>query len=339
MVLHVTKRTVASLAVAVALCAVNAPAAGKHGKSAPVTPDTGAAVFWTEPADLPTRDLFYGPGGKEHEPQGPFKFEKEELDGTNPKFVVKDAAGTKWKVKLGLEARPETTATRLVWAAGYYVNEDYFLRDMQIEGMPVKLHRGAKLVGPNGTVHNVRLKREPKDQKKIGTWTWDAGPYTGTREWNGLRTLMALINNWDLKDENNAIYKIGSQRVYMVSDLGATFGSAGRTWPREKAKDNLDSYSRSRFIRRATRDLIDFDTPARPRWVYWVNPKEYLSRVRLEHIGKGVPRADAKWLGQLMTRLSPEQLHDAFRAGGYSQEEIDAFSRILQNRISVLTDL
>ena len=33
----------------------------------------------------------------------------------------------KWRVKLGVEARPETVASRLVWAVGYYANEDYFL--------------------------------------------------------------------------------------------------------------------------------------------------------------------------------------------------------------------
>ena len=79
--------------------------------------------------------------------------------------------------------------------------------------------------------------------------------------------------------------------------------------------------------------------PARPAFIYLINPKEYFSRVHLEHLGKNVPRADAKWLGQLLSRLSPEQIHDAFRAGGYSPEEIQAFSRLLQERITVLTDL
>lgn len=336
MLLDVRKITVTSLVLSLAICAVGAD---KRGKTAAVAPNPANAVFWTEPTDLASRDLFYGPGGKAHEPHGPFTFVKEDLDGTNPKYVVKDADGTKWKVKLGLESRPETTASRIVWAAGYQVNEDYFLPDMKIDGMPAKPKRGAKLIGPGGEVHNVRLKREPKEEKKAGNWQWEAGPFTGTREWNGLRVLMALINNWDLKDENNAIYKVDSQLIYMVSDLGATFGSAGRTWPRDRAKDNLDSYSHSRFIRRTAGDLIDFETPGRPRWVFWVNPKEYISRLHLERIGKGVPRADAKWMGQVLSRLSPDQIHDAFRAGGYSPQEIDAFSKIIQTRISVLTDL
>ena len=119
---------------------------------------------------------------------------------------------------------------------------------------------------------------------------------------------MALVNNWDLKDENNSVYKDESQRVYMVSDLGASFGSASRTWPRDRAKDNLNSYSHSKFIRRIGYDTVDFQVPARPMFVYLVNPKEYLSRVHLEHLGRNVPRADAKWLGQLLARLSPQQI-------------------------------
>jgi hypothetical protein len=296
------------------------------------------AVLWSDPGSA-RGDLFYGPGGKADQPRGPFTFEKEDLDGTNPKFVVRDAGGVKWKVKLGLEARPETVATRLVWAVGYYATEDYFLRDMQIAGMPAKLLRGQKLVEPGGTVHNVRLKREPKGEKKQGSWRWDQDAFTGSREWNGLRVMMAVMNNWDLKDENNAIYQVDSERIFLVSDLGATFGTAGRSWPRERAKDNLDSYSLSKFIRRTTPQTVDFATPARPKWVFLVNPKEYLSRVHLEHLGKNVPRADARWIGQLLARLSPGQIHDAFRAGGYSPQEIAAFTKIVQARIAALSDL
>jgi hypothetical protein len=210
---------------------------------------------------------------------------------------------------------------------------------MQIKGMPAHLHRGQKLIGAGGTVQNVRLKREDKDEKKTETWAWHESPFENSREWNGLRTLMAVINNWDLKDENNAVYKEGSQLIYMISDLGASFGSAGRSWPRDRAKDNINSYRHSLFIKRTRSNSVDFATPARPRFVYLVNPKEYISRIHLEYIGKDVPRADAKWLGGLLARLSDSQIRDAFRAAGYSQDEIDAFSQVLRSRITTLTDL
>jgi hypothetical protein len=223
------------LLAVIALPASTTLAADKS-KEVPVVQNVigGSALFWSEPTDWATRDLFYGQGGKAHEPHGPFKFQKEDLDGSNPKFVVQDRDGVKWKVKVGLEARPETVATRLVWAAGYYVNEDYFLRDIQMDGMPAHLHRGQKLIGPGGTAHNVRLKRE--DEKKIGIWQWDKVGFAGSREWNGLRVLMALINNWDLKDINNSVYQQGFRSVYMVGDLGASLGSPGAGWPIDRAK-------------------------------------------------------------------------------------------------------
>jgi hypothetical protein len=296
-------------------------------------------ILWSDPAGLESRDLFYGPGGSQHVPHGPFTFVKEDLDGTNPKFVVRDQDGVKWKVKLGIEARPETVASRIVWAIGYRTNEDYFLSDLRVSGMPARLHRGQKLVGPDGSMSNVRLKREGGEDKKIGTWRWRDNPFTGTRELNGLRVTMALIDNWDLKDENNAIYREDGKPVYMVSDLGASFGAPARSWPQEKGKGNLDAYSQAKFIRRVTTDTVDFQAPGRPRFVFLVNPKEYVSRIHIEWIGKNIPRADTEWMGRLLARLSQKQIGDAFRAAGYSPQEVDAFSRVLAQRISALTDL
>jgi hypothetical protein len=150
---------------------------------------------------------------------------------------------------------------------------------------------------------------------------------------------MALINNWNLKDANNSVYKDGSLRIYMVSDLGASFGSANKTWPINRAKGNLSSYSHSKFISRLGSDTVDFQVPGRPSFACLVNPKAYFMRVHLEHLGRNVPRADAKWLGQLLARLSPAQIRDAFRAAGYSPEEIQAFTGDLEDRISMLAGL
>ena len=108
------------------------PLAGsKSGKS---TVATGTPVLWRDPgADL---NLYYGAGGRDREPRGPFTFIKEDERGSSPKYTVRDAAGVKWKIKLGLEARPETAASRLVWAAGYFANEDYLVPSCVSTGFP-----------------------------------------------------------------------------------------------------------------------------------------------------------------------------------------------------------
>jgi hypothetical protein len=326
--------------LAVACCAA-ANAADKGGKNR--TDDAGAAdgkaVMWRDPEDFATRDLFYGSGGKEHEPHGPFTFEKEDMNGSNPKFDVKDADGTKWKVKLGAETRPETVASRLVWATGYFTTEDYFVPEIQVSGMPAHLHRGQRQEGPGGTFHNVRMKRDPDGEKKLGDWKWADNPFKNTRDWNGLRTLMAVINNWDLADDNNAVFKHGKERIYMVGDLGASFGTASFVLPLTRAKGNVHSYSHARFIRKTTADTVDFQDPGMPSLIFLFYPPQFFPRIHMEWIGHKVPRTDAKWLGQMLGRLSNVQIRDAFRSAGYSPDQIDAFTRVVENRIAALNDL
>lgn len=300
---------------------------------------TAHSVLWRQPEDIASRDLFYGPGGAKDQPHGTFTFEKEDLDGTSPKFTVRDEDGVKWKVKLGEEARPETAASRLVWAAGYFTDEDYFLAELNVRELPARLHRGRKFVSPNGIVRNARLKRYLKGEEKTGEWMWRNDPFAGSREWNGLRIMMALINNWDLKDSNNTVYEDRDERIYVVSDLGASFGRTGWGATRAASKGNLNAYRHSKFIRRVAADYVDFNFPSRPLFIHLVDLPDYIHRVHLKWIGQKIPRTDARWIGQMLAQLSTEQIHAAFRAAGYSPEEVDGFSEVVESRIAELSDL
>jgi hypothetical protein len=308
---------------------------------------TAAPGLWRDPGDIASRNLLDGPGGKEHEPHPPFTFEKEDMEGSNPKFDVRDQDGVKWKVKLGAEAKPEVVATRLLWAIGYFANEDYFVPDFRANGMPTHLQRGNSFVGPDGSIKNVRLKRNAEGEKKIGSWEWRHNPFTGLRELNGLRVMMAVINNWDLKDDNNAVYQEkgsdngqGPGQIYLVSDLGASFGTTNFI-ASDKAKGNLESYVHSKFIRKGEDGgkYVDFDDPKRPAFFVMFNAPEYLSRVNLEWIGRHIPKVDARWVGQLLGRLSQDQIRDAFRAAQYTPEEVEAFTTAVQLRIAELSQL
>jgi hypothetical protein len=300
--------------------------------------------LWREPQDIGSENLFYGPGGKEHVPHGPFTFVKEDLDGTNPKYNVRDQDGVKWKIKLGPEARPETVASRFVWAVGYHTDEDYFLSEVQVLGLPPRVHRGQKLIGAGGVMHNVRLKRE-EDEKKLDIWRWRDNPFVGTRELDGLRVMMAVINNWDLKDDNNAIREEkrkdadGAKRVYEVSDLGASFGTTGRGLSHTKSKGNVRSYSRSKFITKERPDFVDFNVPSRPGLLLVFNPHEFFGRMGLRWIGRDIPRQNARWVGDMLGELSREQIRDAFRSAGYEGEELDEFTLDFQERIQELKKL
>jgi hypothetical protein len=305
----------------------------------PLPAKDAAEVLWRDPIDISSRNLFFGPGGEQHQPNGSFTFLNEDLNGTNPKIVVRDQDGVKWTVKLGPEAGPETAATRLIWAIGYFANEDYFVSRLNVAGLPRRLHRGQKLLAPDGSLPNVRLKRHLEGEKKAGNWQWRQNDFTGTREFNGLRAMLALLNDWDLTDENNGIYPVDGQRIFMVTDLGATLGSGNLTWPTRNAQGNLRAYRRSKFITKVGPDYVDFRSPARDSLFFLATPREYFSKLPLHWIGKHVPRDDAKWVGQLLARLSSAQIRDAFRSAGYSPDEVEGFAKAFEDRIAQLEEL
>jgi hypothetical protein len=296
-------------------------------------------VLWEDPVDISTRNMIYGPGGQQHQPKDPFKFVKEDLNGTNPKFVVTDADGVKWKIKLGEEAHPETAASRFVWAVGYSADEEYFLPDLKVDNVPANLRRGRNQVEPDGLMHNARLKRYLKGEEKSGHWQWKDNPFSGTRELNGLRVMMALINNWDLKDENNSVYDYEGKRIYVVTDLGASFGTASRRLTRAESKGNLAGYTESKFITRVNPPVVDFGTPSRPALIHAVEIQDFKSRINMEWIGKQIPIEDARWIGSILAKLSPQQIQDAFGAAGYSPKEIVGFSQVMEERIAELNKL
>ncbi|MGH9395843.1 MAG: hypothetical protein ACRD18_03195 [Terriglobia bacterium] len=317
-----------------------------HGGRVSVGETPPPAMLWRYPTDIASRNLFYGPGGKQHVPGATFIFVKEDLNGSNPKYEVRDLAGAKWKIKLGPEARPEVAATRLVWAAGYYANEDYYAPEVRVENMPLHVKRGRKLIGPGGIMHNVRLKRYPKGEKRIGYWQWRRNPFVGTGPLNGLRVLMAVINSWDLKDDNNAVYQEARPekpelppRIYMVKDLGSSLGTTGQSWTDAKSKGNLKSYRRSKFITRETTGYVSFDVPTRPSLNYLIVLPQFITDLRSHWIGRDIPRADAKWLGQLLAHLSQRQIGDAFRAAGYSPQQAAGFTQVIEVRIRDLNQL
>src|SRR4051812_19690214 len=202
------------LAVAVAIASTWSPAQSFH----PAKAEASSPRFWVEPTDIETRNLYFGPGGEQGQPHGSLTFVAEDPGGTSPKFEVRDEDGTKWKVKLGPEAQPETVATRILWAVGFIANENYYLRITTIQNMP-RLKRGQGFVTSEG-VRAVRLQRA--GAKKIGNWSWGNKRLRGSREFNGLRVMMALLSNWDLSDRNNAVLDDPTDSdhpLYEVSDL------------------------------------------------------------------------------------------------------------------------
>jgi hypothetical protein len=231
--------------------------------------------------------------------------------------------------------------SRLLWAVGYNVNENYLLPQLHIDKLPPQLHRGKKLVRNGGDVANVRLQRRRKE-KRTGNWNWDHNPFVGTREFNGLRVMMALLRNWDLYDLNNAVLEDDSQpgrTLYEVSDVGTGFGGTGMRLRDKNCKNNLDLYRRGKLLSRIRPDSVDVTSPSHPSIWFAFDLPFYLVEFRAHRVSRRIPRADAKWIGSLLSQLSFDQICDAFRAGGYSPEQSKAFADVVMARIQELNRL
>ena len=293
------------------------------------------AVIWHDRGDIAALDLVGGPGGKDHGPGHDLRFIAESPGGTSPKFEVEDERGIRWKVKLGEEAKSETAATRLLWAAGYVVDEDYYRPEIRVLGL-TSLARGQEFVSPDGIVTGARLERQDGRETST-TWSWYENPFIGRREFNGLRMMMALINNWDLKDANNRVFDTAGGGEYGITDLGATFGRTGNSITRSKGVPK--DYADTRFIDEVTPTHVDFVMQSRPFFPLVFHLPRYRSRTRMESIVKQIPIADARWIGIRLGRLSPDQIRDCFRAAGFSPADVEVYEDVVTRRIVALKNL
>ncbi len=78
---------------------------------------------------------------------------------------------------------------------------------------------------------------------------------------------------------------------------------------------------------------------SRPIFPFVFHLPAYRERTRMEDIVKGIPIADARWLGDRLGRLSPEQIRDCFRASGFSPDEVETYAQAVMQRIGALKGL
>jgi hypothetical protein len=307
--------------------------------------NSGRPIIWQNPGAISARNLLNGPGSPEMAPVGPFTFVEEDKSGESPKFVVNDARGDKWTVKLGPEAQAETVSTRLVWAVGYFAEEAYYFDEVQIDNLP-RLSRGQDYVVGN-IARGARFEPKRSNMKRGSTWGWMKNPFDNTRELSGLKVLMILLNNFDAHAGNNRIIYVegprGSEARYYVTDLGATLGRAGGLGG-TRSKNDLADFLSTKFVRGVdTRDgVVEFDYDTRPSGLGHlsvIHPVYYRGQVKKEKAMRGIPVSHARWIGSLLAQLSDEQLRDAFRAANYSDGTRESYVRAFRERINQLTQL
>src|SRR5947209_2983289 len=300
----------------------------KDSKGSKEETPQGTPVLWKEPTDIASRNLLLGPGGEGMKPDlSQVVWDGQEgVPGYSVKWKVRDGAGKKWVAKLGREAQPETVAVRLVWAAGYMTEVNYLMPCVHIVNAPKPpKDKSVERCEKDGFA-NVRFKTRAEGVKKLDNWSWDNNPFKGTKEFQGLVVMMALLNNWDLKDINNKIFFApggdGGQGElqYVVSDLGATFGKTGGPISHDRNEPN--HYIKSGFVEKVEGERVKFD--------YHGKQSGLFDNITVEQ---------AKWIGDLLSQLSKQQIDDAFRAANYKPEEIEALSYEVRARINELHSL
>jgi hypothetical protein len=285
----------------------------------------GTPVLWQDPGDISQRDLTLGPGGEEMKPDvSNVTFVKDETgNGYSVKYRVRDGAGNTWVAKVGNEAQPETAAVRLAWAVGYVTEINYLYPCVQIKGAATPRKKVDRCEGDGFA--NVRFEARPKDVKRLDMWSWKNNPFNGTNELKGLIVLMGLLNNWDLKDENNKILVVPGENGqnelrYIISDLGATFGKTGGAI--SHSRNEPEKYVKTKFVEGVEGGKVKFAYSGKNSGLF-----------------HDITVEQAKWIGDLLSRLSDQQLSDAFKAANFDEQEIQLLTEAVRARINQLVNL
>lgn len=217
-------------------------------------------------ADLTPDAIARGPNQEGPAP-GPLVVLGGKLEGATPGLIVEDARGDRYVVKFDPPAFPnlasgaEAIATRLLWAAGYHVPENYVVRfDLKrlalspraITGgrygrtVPLTRQRLIDLIAlvnpfPDGTIRALFSKVIPG--QPVGPFSYrglraddpnDVIPHERRRSLRGLWLFSAWLNNVDTRDANSYDVFVpapgdpgrGHLKHYLL-DFGDALGSAG----------------------------------------------------------------------------------------------------------------
>jgi len=193
-------------------------------------------------------------------------------DGITPGFTVRDSAGTTWFIKFDPPSNPEMAtgaeiiATKLFWAAGYHVPENYLsvldpatlavdasatMRDalgnrrpLNRDGVDRLLAQGARRAdGRYRVIASRQLAGRP-----VGPFKYystrpddpnDIFPHEHRRKLRGLRAFSAWLNHDDSRSVNtlDTLIEVDGRRVlrHHLIDFGSTLGSASVTAQKPRA--------------------------------------------------------------------------------------------------------
>jgi hypothetical protein len=282
---------------------------------------SNSVILWRDPGPVESLDMTGGPGGRARAPQPPFAFVKEQMDGTSPKVILRDARGTEWMVKFGEEVKAENFASRIVWAAGYFAEPTYFVSEGVITGV-TELGRAQTFIDrASGQFRDARFELRDDSLRAGGKrWSLSASELKDSRELAGYKVLLILLANWDVKPENLTIVNKGGQPIYAITDWGATMGRAAEITGRSKWDCVRYEADSANLIEGVENGFVVFNYHGK-------QGHEVLRGIRVE---------DVQWLMQRLGKLSDAQIDAALQASGATPEEVACFGRAFRSRLGQL---
>lgn len=289
-------------------------------------PAAQAQTLWKDRRPLTTEEWSRGPWGTDAAPQPPFRFIKENLNGTNPKVEVSDATGRRWTAKFGGEVHSDVFAARLSYALGYAASPTYFVSSGVIDEVG-GLRRAKFFVSRYGAFQTARFKLK---QSHKDSWSWADNPFNGTRELGGLKVLVMLLSNWDTKDirdgegANNGVFDKfrpdGVRQWFAVTDWGASMGKTGGFFTRERWD--------WRGYRDQTPNFVRLRADGSLQWGF--------DGKHGRDITAGVGIEDVRWLLPRLLPITDEQLLAGLEESGASPEVARHFVQSIRLRVQQL---
>jgi hypothetical protein len=273
------------------------------------------ARVWA-PTEISSLNLFTGPD----EP-GAFKFGEtvtckyfqKQMSGRSPKFACMTESGEELKVKYGGangEVYGEVMTSRLLWALGFPADRMFSVRVI-CQGCPA--HIGG-IVRENGdrVLDPAAIERKFPGDEMYPDWAWNeldqVDPESGgasRAERDALKLLAVFIQHSDSKPVQQRIVcpqgagtKANCETpVMMINDLGITFGVANRMNLQPRGSVNLEEWKSLPVWRDATGCVGNLSG-------------SFTGTLKYPVISEG----GRKFLADLMTQLSDEQIRQMFEA-------------------------
>ena len=322
-------------------------------------------------------ELAQGPNTGTGPSGGPWTVVSGKLEGASPGFVIEDDRGDRYLLKFGrppyheLSSAAEVISTKILYAAGYFVPENYvtYFDPGKLAISPdarVRTEEGQRPMRPEDL--EVVLDGQPRERggrvralaskyvegAPVGIWEFrgtreddpnDRVFHQHRRELRGLRVLSAWLNDADRRSANTlAVYTDDRYIRHYLIDMGSTLGANGAR--PHSTKHGYEYLYDPRYIAKSFIGLGFYDRP----WLFidrdeaieypsvgyfeseLFNPETWVP-VYPNPAFDHMTLRDAFWGAKLVMSFSDEELEAIVKTGDITNPDAEAeLLRVLKER-------